>query len=204
MPRALKCAQIRPLLKKPTLDPGILKHCRHVSNLPFIAKMLEKVVDTLIERQLVSNGLHEELQSAYRRSHSTETALLKVQSDNLESLDNGCVTVLVMLDLSAAFDTLDHGILLHRFENLFGIPGAALGWIASYLRDRYLVVVIDGEHSDPVLLEHGVPQGSVLGPKEYTMYSKPLGAIIRRYGLCHHFYADDTQYISLKPKDGAA
>ena len=110
-----------------------------------------------------------------------------------------------MLDLSAAFDTLDHGILLHRFENLFGISGAALGWIASYLHDRYLVVLIDGEHSNPVLLEHGIPQGSVLGPKKYTMYSKPLGAIIRRYGLCYHFYADDTQlYISFKPKDGAA
>ena len=75
----------------------------------------------------MSNGLHEELQSAYRRSYSTETALLKVQSDIIESLDSGCVTVLVMLDLSAALDTLDHGILLHRFENLFGISGAALG-----------------------------------------------------------------------------
>ena len=178
VPRAFKCAQIRPLLKKPTLDPDILKHYRPVSNLPFIAKVLEKVVDTRFERHLLSNGLHEELQSAYCRSHSTETALLKVQSDILESLDNGCVTVLVMLDLSAAFDTIDHGILLHRFENLIGISGAALGWIASYLHDRYQVVVIDGEHSDPVLLEHGVPQGSVLGPKKYTMYSKPLGAII--------------------------
>ena len=92
-------------------------------------------------------------QSAYRRSHSTETALLKVQSDILESLDNGCVTVLVLLDLSAAFDTLAHGILLHRFENLFGIPGATLGWIASYLHDRCQVVAINGDHSDTVLLE---------------------------------------------------
>ena len=106
---------------------------------------------------------------------------------------SGCVTVLVMFELSAAFDTLDHRILLHRFENLFGISGADFGWIASYLHDRYQVVVIDGEHSDPVL------QGSVLGPKKYTMYSKPLGAIIRRYELCYHFYADDPQlYISFK------
>ena len=131
-----------------------------------------------------------------------ETLLLKVQSDILESLDNGCVTV---LDLSAAFDTLDHGILLDRFENLFGISGAALGWIASYLHDCYQLLVIDGEHSDPVLLEHGVPQGSVFGPKKYTMYSKPLGAINRRYGLCYHFSADDTQlYISFKSRDGVA
>ena len=94
---------------------------------------------------------------------------------------------------------------MDRFENIFRISGAALGWIASYLHDRHQVVVIDGEHSDLVLLEYGVPQGSVLGPKKYTMYSKPLGAIIRRYGLCYPFYADDTQlYISFKPKDGAA
>ena len=115
------------ILKKPTLDPDILQHYKPVSNLPFIVKVLKKVVYTRIERHLVSNGLHEELQSAYRRSHSTETALLKGQSDILESLDNGRVTVLVMLHLSAAFDTLDHGILLHRFENLFGISGASLG-----------------------------------------------------------------------------
>ena len=205
VPRAFNCAQIRPLLKKPTHDADILKHYIPVSNLPFIAKVLEKLVDTLIERHQVSNCLHEELQSAYRRSHSTETALLKVPSDILESLDNGCATVLIMLDLSAAFNPLDHGIMLHRFENLFGISGAAFGWIASYLRDRYQVVVKDGEHSDPVLLEHGVPQGSVLGQKKYTLYSKPLGAIIRRYRLCYHFYAYDTQlYISFKPKDGAA
>jgi hypothetical protein len=204
VPLAFKCAQIRPLLKKPTLDPDILKNYRPVSNLPFISKVLEKVVDTRIERHLVDNCLHEELQSAYRRSHSTETALLKVQSDILESLDNGCVTVLVMLDLSAAFDTLDHGILLSRFENVFGISGAALNWITSYLTHRYQVVVIDGEHSKPVLLKYGVPQGSVLGPKKYTMYAKPLGAIIRRYGLSYHFYADDTQlYVSFKSNDDA-
>ena len=93
VPRAFMCDQIRPLLKKPTLDPDILKHYRPVSNLPFIAKVLEKVVDTRIERHLVSNGLHEELQSAYRRSHSTKKALLKVKSDILESLDNGCFTL---------------------------------------------------------------------------------------------------------------
>ena len=112
MPRAIKCAQIRPLLKKRTLDPDIMKHCRPVCNLPFIAKVLEKVVDTRIERHLMSNGHREELQSAYRRSHSIETALLNVKCDILESLDNGCVTVLVIVDLSL---------------NLFGISGAALG-----------------------------------------------------------------------------
>ena len=82
--------------------------------------MLEKVVDRRIERHLVEHGLNKELQSTYRRFHSTETALLKVQSDILESLDNGFVAVLVMLDLLAVFDTLGHRILLSRFENVFG------------------------------------------------------------------------------------
>ncbi|KAK2140999.1 hypothetical protein LSH36_1186g01028 [Paralvinella palmiformis] len=131
-------------------------------------------VPTWLLKLCVENGLHEELQSAYRRFHSTQTAFLKVQSDILESLDNGFVTVLVKLDLSAAFDTLDHGILLSRFENVFGISGVALKWIASYLTDRFQVVVIDSEHSKPVLLKYGVPKGSVLGPKKYTMYAKHL------------------------------
>ena len=99
----------------------------------------------------MENSLLEELQSAYRIFHSTETALLKVQGDILESLDNGLVTVLVMLDVSAALDTLDHGILLSRFENVFGISGAAFKWMASYIKDRSQVVVIDSEHSKTFL-----------------------------------------------------
>ena len=87
--------------------------------------------------------------------------MLILQGDILESLDNGFVTVLVMLDLSTAFDILDHGILLGRFENVFGISGAALKWITSCLTDRFQVMVMDSEHSKPVLLKYGVPRGSV-------------------------------------------
>jgi hypothetical protein len=202
VPPAFKCARIRPLLKKPGLDPNILKHYRPVSNLPFISKILEKVVDARLEHHLVTNELHEGFQSAYRKCHPTETALLKVQNDILEALDKGSATVLIMLDLSAAFDTIDHQTLLKRFERVFGISGHALEWVSSYLCDRYQVVAIDSELSKPVLLQHGVPQGSVLGPKKYTMYTKPLGDLIQRYGLHYHFYADDTQlYVSFKPNN---
>jgi hypothetical protein len=107
-----------------------------------------------------------------------------------------------MLDLSAAFDTIDHETLIHRLERHFGISGKPLAWMRSYLTDRYQTVCIDGELSQPVLIKYSVPQGSVLGPKNYTMYTKPVGAICRKHGLNNHFYADDSQlYLSFKPVD---
>jgi len=145
------------------------------------------------------------LQSAYRKFHSTETALLKVQNDILLSLDQGCATVLVMLDLSAAFDTIDHGTLLRRLENRFGVSDKCLSWINSYLSKRFQTVCVDGELSEPVLMKYSVPQGSVLGPKYFIMYTKPVGDICRAHGLIHHFYADDSQiYIAFKPMDSVS
>ena len=159
-------------------------------------------MDARLEEHLVTNSLHEVSQSAYRKFHSTESALLKVQNDILQSLDQGCVSVLVLLDLSAAFDTIDHQTLLQRLEHCFGVSGKPLSWMASYLTDRYQTVCVDGELSEPVLMEYSVSQGSVLGPKHYVMYTKPLGDVIRAHGLQHHFYADDTQlYLSFKPND---
>lgn len=105
-----------------------------------------------------------------------------------------------MLDLSAAFDTIDHDTLLRRLEKHFGITGTPLAWMRSYLSDRYQTVVINGELSEPVHMKYSVPQGSVLGPKNYTMYTKPVGAICRKHGLSNHFYADDSQlYLAFKP-----
>jgi hypothetical protein len=205
VPDMFKCAHIRPLLKKSGLDVDILKNYRPVSNLSFISKILEKVIDKRIDQHLQKNCLHEKYQSAYRRFHSTETALLKVQSDILETLDKGATTVLIMLDLSAAFDTIDHKVLLQRFERMYGITGCALQWVSSYLHNRSQVVVIENELSDPVTLKFGVPQGSVLGPKFYTMYTRPLGDLICKYGLKYHFYADDTQlYVSFNTRDNTA
>jgi hypothetical protein len=114
VPAELKKAQVRPLLKKKTnLDPNTFKNYRPVSNLPFVSKVLEKVVNSCIEDNLTLNNLHEEHRSAYSQFHSTESARLKVQTDILQSLDQNDVTILVMLDLSAAFDTIEHSILLH-------------------------------------------------------------------------------------------
>ena len=112
------------------------------------------------------------------------------------------MSVLVMLDLSAAFDTNDHQTLLERLEQYFGITGNTKAWVTSYLSERYQTVCVDGEISQPVLMEYSVPQGSVMGLKYYVLYTKPLGDLIRRHGLLHHLYADDTQlYISFKPRN---
>ena len=122
-----------------------------------------------------------------------ETALLKVQTDILDALDRGSMVVLIMIDLSAAFDTLDHTILLKRFSHSFGIRGDALEWVQSYLTNRSQCVAINGSTSGDCQLEFGVPQGSVLGPKAYCMYTRPVGDIARHHGMLHHSYADDTQ-----------
>ena len=179
----LKRAHVRPRLKKSSLDPDVLNNYRSVSNLPFVSKIIEKVVDARLENHLRENDLHEPLQSAHRKHHSTETALIKIQSDILQALDSGRVAALVLLDLSAAFDTIDHSILTERLHKSFGISGDALTWMISYLRQRNQLVVIGNTPSDDVTIEFGVLQGSVLGPKLYSLYTKPLGDVIRHHQL---------------------
>lgn len=159
VPPQLKQALVTPLLKKTGLDQNVLKNYRPVSNLPFLAKILEKVVLGQLRSHLESNDLLEEHQSAYRRYHGTETALLDVTCDLLDDADSGKVSVLSLLDLSAAFDTIDHKILLKRLEDTFGITATALKWFDSYIEDRFQSVVIDGRKSKPALLQYGVPQG---------------------------------------------
>ena len=112
------------------------------------------------------------------------------------------ISILSLLDLSAAFDTLDHHIMLQRLSLTFGFSGTVLKWFTSYLADRQYFVIVNGQRSQPNLLEFGVPQGSVLGPVLYTMYTFPLGNVIRQCNVPFHMYADDTQlYKSAKPSE---
>ena len=139
------------------------------------------------------NNLQEALQSAYKRLHSTETALLKVQDHILRNLDQGKGVVLLLLDLSAAFDTVDHGLLLKTLETNLGIKGQCLQWLTSYIKHRQQYVSIGGFQSTSHTITCGVPQGSVLGPLLFTTYTLPLAALLRHHGIYFHLYADDTQ-----------
>ena len=196
----LKLAFVTPLIKKIILDCEILKNYRPVSNLSFLSKLIERIVCSQLVEHLQSNGLYEVFQSAYRQFHSTETALLRVQNDLLQAVDEHGGAVLVLLDLSAAFDTIDHVKLLNLLQNSFGIQGNSLNWFKSYLSDRTQSVLINGKKSKPCELIYGVPQGSVLGPVLFTIYTTPLGDIIRGHGLTFHLYAADTQlYVAFKP-----
>ena len=152
------------MLKKINLDPNNLKNFRPVSNLMFLSKVLERVVKSQSNSHLLKNKLKDILQSAYKAKHSTESALLKVMSDLLNATDEGNVSVLALLDLSSAFDTIDHDILLNRLQTTFGFDGIVLKWFSSYLEDRSQKVKIKSFSSPRMMLKYGVSQGSVLGP----------------------------------------
>ena len=193
VPDSMKQALVTPLLKKDDLDPEVLKNYRPVSNLSFLSKVLERVVAARLTNYMTINQLHEPMQSAYRACHSTETALVRVQNDILRTLDQGGAAILVLLDLSAAFDTIDHSILLSRMESVLGVRGSALQWFKSYLLGRKQRIKINDDFSENQEILWSVPQGSVLGALLFLIYIIPLAQLIRSYGLNNHGYADDTQ-----------
>ena len=200
-PQSFKSAVVRPLLKKSSLDQNVLKNFRPVSNLSFLSKVFEKIVLNQLFSYLNSHNLLSHNQSAYRPAHSTETALVKVTNDILLALDRGEVTILTLLDLWAAFDTVDHDILFSTLKDHFGISGNALSWFKSYLHNRSQSVVIDKFKSDSRTVVFGVPQGSVLGPVLFLMYTKPLLDSIDSQNISNQSFADDTQlYGSSKPE----
>ena len=192
-----------PLLKKDGLPP-VFKNFRPVSNLAFISKLVENVVAKQLQHYLNCNNLFPVFQSAYRQNHSTETALLKVMNDILLNMNNQCVTLLILLDSSAAFDTVNHDTMLRRLEYSFGIQGKALSWFASYLSGRAQRIMMNESLSKPFKLECGVPQGSCLGPLLFTLYTSELFEIIKYHLPMIHCYAYDSQvYISFSPNDRA-
>ena len=130
---------------------------------------------------------------------------LKIHNDMLSWMDDGRITALTLLDLSAAFDTIDHTILLRRLGDWFGVSGKALDWFKLFLTGRSQRIKLGNCLSSRSDLSFGVPQGSVLGPLLFTLYTTPLSSLISGHAIPHHFYADDSQlYVSLSSSNSAA
>ena len=169
-PKSFKSAIVKPLLKKAGLDVDVLKHYRPVSNLSFLSKIVESVIACQLLKHMNDNNLLEEMQSAYKAKHSTESAMVRILNDLHRGVDGKSAMLLVLLDLSAAFDTVDHNILINQLEQNIGIRGSALALLKSYLSNRSQAVSIDNIDSELADLVCGVPQGSVLGPLKFCIY----------------------------------
>ena len=170
-------------------------------NLSFLSKVLERIVLSQLNEHLNQNNLLSPLQSAYRPNHSTETALLSIVNDLLTAMDNNKICILILLDLSAAFDTIDHQILLTRLQHSFGISGSALSWYSSHLCNITHAVTINSLQSEHTTLHYGVPRGSVLGPVLFILYTQPLFNLISKHAVNHHAFADDNQLYKISTLD---
>ena len=151
----------------------------------------------MVNRQLTnfleSHKLLPKIQSGFRSRHSTEAAVFKVMPDILSAADRGRVSILGLLDMFAAFDTLDHDILLHRMESSFGVGGPVLSWIRSFLQGRTQQVYSGGKASNVVTVTSGVPQGRVLRPLFFILYTADIPLIAKEFNLNVHCYVDDGQ-----------
>ncbi|CAB4024165.1 Hypothetical predicted protein, partial [Paramuricea clavata] len=182
-PTKWKESLLRPLIKKMSLDRDEFNNFRPISNLAFLSKTLEKIVASQLDTYLTNHQLYAKIQSAYRIHHSTETALLRVVNDVMRGIDDQQECVLVLLDLSPAFDTIDHDILLDRLCNRYDLSGVVLDWLKSYLCDR----------PQRPRASCGFPQGSVLGQLLFSLYIAPLEDVIMSHGIDAMMYADDSQ-----------
>ena len=185
-------ALVTPIIKNQSLEKSTLSNYRPISNLSYISKTLERVVCSQLNTYLNANNILNKYQSAYTIYKSTETALTHIL-DKIRLFPTQHPSIIVLLDLSAAFDTIDHTILLHRLESI-GLSGVVLAWFTSYLSDRTYSIYIEKHKTKPRTLSHGVPQGSVLGPILFNIYISPLLDIFDNYPDIHfHTYADDLQ-----------
>ena len=190
-PTSLKYAIITPLLKNSNLDDKLLKNYRPISKLPFLSKIFERVISKQIIEYLSENELYPINQSAYRKNHSTATTIVSIFDNIYNAIDEGNKVQLVLLDMSAAFDTISHKILLDRLEEI-GIADKALDLLKSYITNRTYRTMINDIQSDEFQLKYGVPQGSELGPLLFLIYLRPLFLLISKFPqIKFNIFADD-------------
>ncbi|KAI8517737.1 hypothetical protein Bbelb_037540 [Branchiostoma belcheri] len=187
-PSQWKKAKVIPLIKNKSA-PLNGPNSRPISLLPAISKVVERIVQKQIQGYLLFNNIISDCQHAYKKHHSTSSALIEMTDHWLAEVDKGNMVAAVLLDFSAAFDIVDHDILLAKLEG-YGFNTLAVSWISSYLRDREQAVFINGDFSTYNKTKCGVPQGSCLGPLLFCLYTNDLATITEKASLV--MYADDT------------
>ena len=192
-PPILKHAQIKPTIKNPKKSADDLSNQRPLSSLPFVSKIVERVLYIQLENFLEENKLHAHNQSAYRKFNSCETAMINIIDEIQQHLLDKNYVAMILLDNSCAFDTVDHKILCSKLKKYFNFGNNAIKLIESYLSNRSFSVIINDAKSTSSPLYHGVPQGSLLGPLLYIIYTKEIENIARKFNININLYADDVQ-----------
>ena len=191
----LKQSVVTPILKKAGLDPDVLSNYRPVCSGLFIDKLIQTNVLLQLNDHMSEHSLHISHQSGYKPNHSCETVLLRVLNDILISLDSNCCSIELLLDCSAAFDTVDHDKLLTILKNDIGLDGTVYNWFSSFLSNRTQSTNISGSDSECRDMAYGVPQGSVLGPVLFNIYVRDFIRVLEAAGFTVHGYADDHQVV---------
>ncbi len=189
-----KHAFITPIVKKAGLDSSDVGSYRPISNLSVLSKLCERVVARQVRNYLQHFSLLPSLQSDFHPGQSTETAILRVMSDLFASVDRGDFAALILLDLSTAFNTVDRGILLQRLKRTFGFDGQVLSWFSS-LNACTACVRRGSDCSEVTKLICGVPQGSVLRPLLFILFTVDLQVLIESHEMALHLNADDDTQI---------
>jgi len=202
LPKSQHHAIVVPVLKKPGLNTADMANFRLVSNVTFMSKIAQRVVAQQLHEYLAINELLPRNQSAYRSHHSTGTTMLRVISDALSEADEQRVTLLASLDMTAAFDCVDHSLLPMRLQWNFGLQKTALEWMTSFLTGRTLQLAYTGQLSPILPVLYGVPKGSVLGPLLFVLYMTELHDVVAKHGVTIHQNADDCYlYASMPIRD---